>query len=278
MDPPVSVPIEANDMPATTAAAEPPLEPPADLEESTGFRTGPKADSSLVVPKANSCRLHLPIRTAPASRNRVTTVASRAATCPARTRDAAVVATPLTSIRSLSATGTPCSGPRSRPAARSLSTCLACARASSASTVMNALSFELSRATRARQASVASAADTLPDLMRADSSPIETAGRSALRIARRTRAPLTRGGCTLFSAPLRVFVPVRPAEQRGGVREGPEQRLQIEEAAGLGVSERRLQPGLDLHRLPPELTRGRHSLQFLQSVPKRDLARGRQRL
>ena len=50
MEPPVSVPIEPAHMSVAMAAAEPPLDPPADREVSCGFFTGPYAESSLVVP------------------------------------------------------------------------------------------------------------------------------------------------------------------------------------------------------------------------------------
>jgi len=61
---------------ADTAAAEPPEEPPGTRSGSHGLRTAPKAVSSLVVPKANSCRLVLPTSTAPAFRSRAVTGAS----------------------------------------------------------------------------------------------------------------------------------------------------------------------------------------------------------
>jgi hypothetical protein len=80
IDPPVSVPIVPSDMPDATAAAEPPLEPPGERDGSCGFLAGPKPESSLVVPNANSCRLVLPTNTAPASRSRRVTTASEAAT------------------------------------------------------------------------------------------------------------------------------------------------------------------------------------------------------
>jgi hypothetical protein len=120
MDPPVSVPIDAIAIPATTEAADPPDEPPGDRSRSSGCRTGPKAESSLVVPNANSCRLVLPMMMAPACRRRATAAASAAAgrAC-VRTRDAAVVATPLTSMMSFTDTGMPWSGPRSDPDASS---------------------------------------------------------------------------------------------------------------------------------------------------------------
>ena len=60
IDPPVSVPIEARPMPSATATAEPPLDPPGDRAGSIGWWTAPNAESSLVVPSANSWRLVLP--------------------------------------------------------------------------------------------------------------------------------------------------------------------------------------------------------------------------
>ena len=66
IDPPVSVPMLAIDMPLRTAMAEPPLDPPGDRVSSIGLRAGPQPESSVVVPNANSCRLVLPRITAPA--------------------------------------------------------------------------------------------------------------------------------------------------------------------------------------------------------------------
>src|SRR5262245_12958046 len=87
IEPPVSVPTVARAMPVATLTADPPLEPPGDLVESRGWRTGPKAESPLVVPRAYSCRLVLPTKTAPAARRLPMHAASLDATCPARTRD-----------------------------------------------------------------------------------------------------------------------------------------------------------------------------------------------
>jgi len=46
------VPSAPKAIPAASAAADPPLDPPADRDSSSGFLTGPNADSSLVVPNA----------------------------------------------------------------------------------------------------------------------------------------------------------------------------------------------------------------------------------
>ena len=76
MDPPVSLPNERGTIPAATTAALPPEEPPGTRLRSQGFRVGPKAEFSVEEPMANSSRLVLPTGTAPASRSRLTTVAS----------------------------------------------------------------------------------------------------------------------------------------------------------------------------------------------------------
>ena len=54
IEPPVSVPIEASAIPAATDAADPLLEPPAKRSGTCGLRVGPNAESSPVVPNANS--------------------------------------------------------------------------------------------------------------------------------------------------------------------------------------------------------------------------------
>src|SRR5205085_4854530 len=60
IEPPESVPSAASARPATSAAAEPPLEPPAIRPAATGFGTVPKCGFSEVMPYANSCRFVLP--------------------------------------------------------------------------------------------------------------------------------------------------------------------------------------------------------------------------
>src|SRR5699024_11216558 len=56
-EPPVSVPIAASAQFAVTAAAEPPLDPPAIRELSQGFFVAPKVGLIFVPPNANSCIL-----------------------------------------------------------------------------------------------------------------------------------------------------------------------------------------------------------------------------
>src|SRR5258708_35516053 len=71
IEPPVSLPMEPRHIPAATAAAEPPLEPPGMWVGSQGLRVG-----GVYVPYANSWVFVLPMMTAPALRNCSTTVAS----------------------------------------------------------------------------------------------------------------------------------------------------------------------------------------------------------
>src|SRR3954468_19862884 len=127
IDPPVSEPRPRAAIPDATAAALPPLEPPGTRLGSCGLRVGPNAEFSVLDPIANSSRLVLPTTTAPAARRRSTTVASYGGRQPSRIRDEQVVGTPRVHMLSFSATGTPASGPGSRPAATTASTAAAAA-------------------------------------------------------------------------------------------------------------------------------------------------------
>src|SRR5919202_4207259 len=75
IEPPVSVPIAHGALPAATAAAEPPDEPPGTRERSHGLSVGPYAEFSVEEPIANSSWLVLPSSGAPASISRSTAVA-----------------------------------------------------------------------------------------------------------------------------------------------------------------------------------------------------------
>src|SRR5439155_22689095 len=94
-------------MPAETATADPPLEPPGVRSSAQGFRDGPNAEFSVDDPIANSSQLVLPTRTAPSCSRRTTTVASYGGTNDWRMRDEAVVGTPRVQRLSLVAMGTP---------------------------------------------------------------------------------------------------------------------------------------------------------------------------
>ena len=78
-------------MPAATAAAEPPDDPPGTRVGCDGFRAGPNALFSVDEPIANSSMFVLPTTTAPAARSRRTAVASYGLTYPSRMRDPQVV-------------------------------------------------------------------------------------------------------------------------------------------------------------------------------------------
>jgi hypothetical protein len=85
------------------------------------------------------CILHFPIRIAPAALKRSTTSASPVGILAARVLLPAVVRTPAVSILSFRPIGIPCRGLRKRPAACSFSSALACAKALSRITVIQAL-------------------------------------------------------------------------------------------------------------------------------------------
>ena len=97
-------------MPAATATADPPLDPPGMRSSAHGLFAGPNAEFSVDDPIANSSQLVLPTMTAPAACSRSTTVASYGGTNVSRIRDDAVVRMPRVQMLSLSATGTPASG------------------------------------------------------------------------------------------------------------------------------------------------------------------------
>jgi hypothetical protein len=137
-DPPVSEPRAPRANPAATAAALPPLVPPGTRSMSSGFRVGPLAEFSVEDPIANSSRLVLPIRIAPAASSRSTTVAVNGGAHPSRIRDEQVVGMPRVQRLSLIASGTPASGPASPPRATFASTATAQRNASSRMTWLNA--------------------------------------------------------------------------------------------------------------------------------------------
>ena len=136
IEPSVSVPSAAAARFALTAAPEPELEPPGLRSGSKGFRHWPPRPLQPLVDLverklAHSLRLALPRITAPASRSAAATVASRAGRDPSRASEPAVVCMrSAVSILSFNKMGMPCSGPRTRPAARSESSRAAIASAS----------------------------------------------------------------------------------------------------------------------------------------------------
>ncbi len=114
IDPPVSEPMAAGAMPAATATAEPLLEPPATrcVVMSHGFHGAPIGWLRPKPPNANSTMCVLPSGIMPAASSRVSAVPVWSDTRPSQVFDPAVVCRPFRCIRSLSAIGRPCSGPR----------------------------------------------------------------------------------------------------------------------------------------------------------------------
>src|SRR5688572_16000299 len=74
---------------------------------------------------------------------------------------------------SLSANGTPCSGPRWRPLEISASACFACHTARSAVMLMNAFSFGSSASMRFSRASVSSTGESFRERIRREASAME---------------------------------------------------------------------------------------------------------
>jgi hypothetical protein len=72
IEPDAPVALATATIPAATAAAEPPLEPPGEREVSKGLRVGPQAAGFVEAPNPSSSRFVLPIRTNPGSRIRWT--------------------------------------------------------------------------------------------------------------------------------------------------------------------------------------------------------------
>src|SRR4029079_3256052 len=149
-EPPVSVPSAARQERAATAAAEPPDDPPGTRVPSHGFRVVPSAEFSVDEPIANSSQLSLPTITAPAARSFAVTVASYAGTNRSRIFEPAVVRRPAVQMTSLSAIGTPASGPGSSPPATRRSISAAAASARSSSSVRYAPTFGSVARARAR--------------------------------------------------------------------------------------------------------------------------------
>src|SRR6478735_5278003 len=79
-EPPMSDPSASGTIPDASAAAAPPLDPPAERDGSTGLRVTPKTVLNVWDPAANSGTLVLPTNTAPALRTRSTRRSSWSAT------------------------------------------------------------------------------------------------------------------------------------------------------------------------------------------------------
>src|SRR5262245_66389300 len=74
-DPPRSVPSASAIIPVASAAAPPPVDPPALFDGSHGFSVRPNTALKVLAPAANSGQFVLPTITAPAARSRATPAA-----------------------------------------------------------------------------------------------------------------------------------------------------------------------------------------------------------
>lgn len=129
---------------------------------SQGLPVGPYALFSVEDPMANSSMLVLPRMTTSASFNRLVRVASYGGIHPSRIFEPTVVGIPTVVKMSLSASGTPASGPSFSPLAFFSSTARAWARAPSRSTCRKACTFSSTASIRARWASVTCTAVSSP--------------------------------------------------------------------------------------------------------------------
>ena len=218
IEPMPSEAVAAGHSPAATAAALPPLEPPAVRSVFQGLRVRPNAGPSVSPMMASSGVLVLPITTAPAARSRFTSSLSLRA----GSRYAAVpqpVTSPVTSSTSFTAIGTPRSG-RSSPAARRASACPASARARSAITTLKALSSGSRRSMRARQSSTSSRDDTSPP--RTSSACRTTPAKASSSGSMGAGTLDGRGaGCVSPAAARPTPPPARPPPRRGPRSPGP---------------------------------------------------------
>src|SRR4029453_7691545 len=110
----------------------------------------------------NSVVTVLPMMTAPAARNFATTVASVRAVRPGSNGGPHSGGQSAVSMMSLTATGTPCSGPIGRPLLRHWSVSRACVSASSRSRCANALTVPSTAPMRSRHARMTSSDDIAP--------------------------------------------------------------------------------------------------------------------
>src|SRR5690606_28216598 len=151
IEPPPILPWAAATSPAATAAAAPPLEPPAVHPGRHGLRVGGPSAVSQYREQPNSLVAVLPRLMVPAARKAATTSSSYSGTKSVNASEPYVVRTPRVACRSLIATGTPSSGGGYSSLASRSSAARACAVAASGVTVTKAPSRLLCASIRARQ-------------------------------------------------------------------------------------------------------------------------------
>ena len=239
IEPPPSLACAAGTMPAATAAAAPPLEPPALCAGFHGLRVGPYASGSVVGSSASSGVLVRPSETRPAASKRLREVgvlALRPAGV-AQEAHAAVVRRRRPRRRRC-----PSSGRARRGTGRAgRSAAAAAARARSSAGWMTAFSCGFSRSRRAMAASTSSRGETSP---RRTSSAWAVASRAA------RSSDMRRGCSTLRGSAERdrrraahAIQPVKPTKS-GMVRLSSMRSGSISKtAAASAISERRARDG-----------------------------------
>src|SRR5579884_929708 len=115
MEPPWSPPIAISHSPATTSAALPLDEPPADRLGSCGLSTGPVSEVWLPPEKQRCSHTAFPTIWPPASRMRVTMVASHSGTYPSSAEERFIIGMPATQTLSLMAIRLPARMPLEAP-------------------------------------------------------------------------------------------------------------------------------------------------------------------
>ncbi len=157
VEPPPSLACATGTMPAATAAAEPPLEPPGVLVVSHGLRVAPNRAVSVTGRIPYSGSVVEPTTTKPAAFRRVTTLWSTGAMKSPMSSAANVSRRPAIERLFLIAIGTPAKG---RPSSGAMAS--ASASASSANTSTNALSSGFSASIRSIEVCTSSRAEIAP--------------------------------------------------------------------------------------------------------------------
>ena len=148
-------------IPVASAAADPPLDPPAVIARFHGFRVAPKTAFTVFGPNANSGVFVLPTMMAPAARSRCTTSASSSGTLSSKSLDPYVVRIPLVCVTSLMPTGTPKSAGSGAPRLSAAVARRASHSADSRARVTTALTDGFTASMRASTASITSSGEAL---------------------------------------------------------------------------------------------------------------------
>jgi len=110
IEPPMSEPVASVAVPAASAAADPPLEPPGEYLVFHGLRVTPQSLDQVIGAQQNSGVVVLACTMAPASMMRWTKAVVCSATTSRRGSDPSVFRCPAISASSFTATGRPSSG------------------------------------------------------------------------------------------------------------------------------------------------------------------------